>query len=144
MVLIRDPSDVSALFFPCYLLIGRSEPDQPAHLSTTSSPPIMPPQWKADGKNRPNTSVIMPKQQQTVDSRLGWRIQRCFHPPTTTTTTPKTKLHMEAISVAVRTGTFPSPPPHSLYSFSGMLRHTIIWELIKEAALQRPSHVTWC
>lgn len=36
--------------------------------------------------------------------------------------------------MAVRTGTFPSPPPHSLDSFFGMYRHHTTWELIKKGA----------
>lgn len=68
---------MSALFL-CYLLVGQSNPDQPAHLSTKYRPPIIPPRGQADCKNRQNTSVIMSKQQQTVDSSLSGRIQRCF------------------------------------------------------------------
>lgn len=116
------------------LLAGWSvKPDQPACISTTYRPPIIP-QWKADCKNRRDSSVIMSEQQQTVDSSLSCRIQRCFSP----------KTHMAAISVAVRTGTFPSPPPHSLYSCFGMHHHRIIWELIKEEGQQSKAPITWC
>lgn len=128
--LIQRVSSFSLLF--AYWSV---KPDRPAHLNTMCRPPIIPPQQKSDCKNRQSNSVIMSRQQQTVDSSLSWRILRCFSP----------KPHMEAISVAVRTGTFPSPPPHSLDSVFGMHHRSIIWELIKDAAQeQSEAQFTWC
>lgn len=77
--------------------------------------------------------MIMSKQQQTVDSSWVERSRGAF---------PKT--HMEAISVAVRTGTFPfSSPTFSLLLF-GIHHRSIIWELIKETVQQSKAPITWC
>lgn len=105
VVLKHDSSNI----FSVICLLVSQKPDQPAYLST-NRPPIIDRREKADCNNRQNTSVIMSKQQQQqpVDSSWVEGFRGAF---------PKT--HMEAISVAVRTGTFPSPPPHSLYSSLG-------------------------
>lgn len=60
-------------------LVSQLQPDQPTYISTTYRPPIIP-QRKADCENKRDSSVIMSEQQQTVDSSLSCRIQRCFSP----------------------------------------------------------------
>lgn len=114
----HESSSVSSfsLLFACWSV----EADQSAQLSAMHRPPIIPPWWEADCRKGRTLEWLCQGSSRLLTVVWVEGSRGAFHQ----------KPHMEAISVAVRTGTFPSPPPHSLDSFFGMYHHRSIWKLI--------------
>lgn len=130
MLLKHDSANTSALFPP--LFVCWSVKTWPSLLTSAQQVTNYTQRGKADCKNRQNTSVVC-QSSGSLLTVVEWKGPEVLFP----------KPHMEAISVAVRTGTSPSfsSPTFPLLLF-GMHHHSIIWELIKEAVQQSTSPIT--
>lgn len=103
-----ESSSVSSfsLLFACWSV----EANQSAQLSAMHRPPIIPPWWEADCRKGRTLEWLCQGSSRMLTVVWVEGSRGAFHQ----------KPHMEAISEAVRTGTFPFPPPHSLDFNFGM------------------------